>query len=62
MPVVEAYTRCMARSEDPHSGYGCTMLPGDLRRVSHPHDERPVERKGRLRRLAGKLAIARAAS
>jgi hypothetical protein len=48
----------VAKTEDPHSGFGCIMLPGDLRRVSHPHDERPVERKRRLRRLAGKLAVA----
>ena len=44
------------------SGLPAHIDEGDLRRVSHPHDERPVERRRRLRRLAGRLAAACARS
>ncbi len=37
--------------------YPCMMPPRDSRRVSHPHDERIVIRKSRLRRALAKLTI-----
>jgi hypothetical protein len=47
----------MAKREEPAYTYVC-MMPR-LRRVSHPHEERIVIRKTRLRRLLSKLALAR---
>jgi len=38
--------------------YACMMLPHELRRVSHPHDERKVTRTGRVRLLVARLARA----
>lgn len=45
----------MQKRKDASQMYAC-MQPNELRRVDHPHDEHPPHRKGRGRRVLGKLA------